>query len=127
MPISNSINQQEKIIYSVCTGVMAEKDFDSYISNIWSHDTYYGFNELFDTTEADWSKFNFSYLLNISKAASKLNTIDPDSKFAWVVLEGKQKELTDFYKAAKSLTNTRSRTLEAFYSKDEALRWLKTK
>ena len=127
MPISNSINQQEKIIYSVCTGVMAEEDFDSYISNIWSDDTYYGFNELFDTTEADWSKFNFSYLLNISKAASKLNTIDPDSKLAWVVLEGKQKELTDFYKAAKSLTNTRSRSLEAFYSKDEALRWLKTK
>ena len=38
-----------------------------------------------------------------------------------------QKELTDFYKAAKSVTNVRSRELEAFYSKDEALQWLKTK
>lgn len=127
MPIINSINQEDKIIYSVCTGVMAEEDFDSYILNIWGNNTYYGFNELFDTTEADWSEFDFSYLLNISKTASQLNTIDPNTKLAWVVLEGKQKELTDFYKAAKSVTNVRSRELEAFYSKDEALQWLKTK
>jgi len=40
------------------------------------------------------------------------------------VLEGKQRELTDFYKAAKSLKPVRSRALEAFYSMDEAIGWL---
>lgn len=35
--------------------------------------------------------FDFSYLVDVSEAAAKLNTLDPDSKLAWVVLEGKQK------------------------------------
>ena len=125
MPITTLINQEERIIYSTCSEIMTEGDFAYYIYEIWSHDKYYGFNELFDTVNGDWSEFDFSYLFKIAEKASKLTTIDPNSKLAWLVLEGKQKELTDFYKAAKSIIQTRSRALEAFYSRDEALEWLK--
>jgi hypothetical protein len=104
---------------------MTEDDFAYYINEIWSHDKYYGFNELFDTSNGDWSEFDFSFLFKVAEKASKLTTIDPNSKLAWFVLEGKQKELTDFYKSAKSIIQTRSRALEAFYSRDEALEWLK--
>ena len=124
MPINNTVNEDERIIYSICSGVMKPEDFDLYINTIWSHNEYYGFNELFDTVEADWSKFDFSYLFDIAKKAAALTTIDSNSKLAWIVLKGKQKELTDFYKAAKSLTQGQSRTLEAFYSKEDALQWL---
>ena len=127
MPINNTINKDEKTIYSVCTGIMEPEDFDLYINTIWRHDEHYGFNELFDTVEADWSEFDFSYLFKIAETASKLKTIDPNSKLAWLVLEGKQKELTDFYQAAKSLTNGPSRSLEAFYSRKDALEWLNSK
>ena len=126
MPIENTVNKEERIIYSICTGIMKEEDFNVYINKIWSHSEHYGFNELFDTTQADWSDFDFGYLFNVAERAAKLNTIDPDSKLAWIVLEGKQKELTDFYKAAKSLTHGKSRSLEAFYSKDDAMHWLKS-
>lgn len=127
MPINNTVNKDEEIIYSICTGIMKPEDFDLYISTIWRTGKHYGFNELFDTVEADWNEFDFNYLLKIADTASRLKAIDPNSKLAWVVLEGKQKELTSFYKAAKSLTDTPSRSLEAFYSRDDALDWLKTR
>jgi len=124
MPINNTIDKDEKIIYSICTGVMKPEDFDDYINRIWIDGQYYGFNELFDTVQGDWSKFDFGYLFSVAESASKLKTIDADSKLAWVVVEGKQKELTDFYKTAKSLMPVKSRSLEAFYSISEAIKWL---
>ena len=124
MPINNTVDKDKKIIYSICTGIMVREDFDFYVNTIWNHNEHYGFNELFDTVEADWSKFDFNYLFDVAKKATTLTSIDPNSKLAWVVLKGKQKELTDFYKAAKSLTQGQSRTLEAFYSKEDALQWL---
>ena len=125
MPIENIIDNTEKIIFTICSGTMRDEDFDLYVKRIWGNDQYYEFNELFDTVQADWSKFDFGYLLGFAKEAAKLTTINPDTKLAWVVLEGKQKQLTDFYKSAKSLTNVKSRALVAFYSKEEALEWLK--
>ena len=125
MAIKNTINEEEKIIYSICTGVMMLEDFDIYIENIWGDGKYFGFNELFDTTQADWDDFDFGYLFTVAKNAAKLGTIYPDSKLAWVVLEGKQKELTNFYKAAKLSLPVKSRALEAFYSRNEAIQWLK--
>lgn len=127
MPIENSVDMEEKIVYSICRGVMTEEDFAEYVKNVWSDRRYYGFNELFDVTQGDWSDFDYGYLFTVAKRASILTTIDPDSKLAWVVLEGKQKELTDFYKAAKAMNAERpGRALEAFYSKEEALDWLRS-
>ena len=125
MPIENLITDDEKIIYSTCIGVMTPEDFDGYIRRIWSTADHFGYNEFFDVTQADWSKFDFGYLLTVAQNAAKLFTIDPNSKLAWLVLEGKQKELTDFYKAAKLMTNAASRDLEAFYNKEEAFEWLR--
>ncbi len=127
MPIHNSVDEKERIVYSICSGTMKPEDFVDYINEIWSHGNYYGFNELFDTREADWSQFKFSYLIEVAKRASQLRTIDPGSKLAWIVIEGKQKELTDFYKSAKLMTPGTSRQLEAFNSEEEAMRWLRAR
>jgi len=124
MPIKVTIDPDARIIYSTCMGTMTEEDFVKYQQWPWGDNTYYGFNELFDVTQADWSGFNFSFLLTVADNASKLGTLDPQSKLAWVILEGKQKALTDFYKAAKSTVTTKSRQLQAFYSREEAMSWL---
>lgn len=127
MPIESSVDMDEKIVYSTCTGEMSAEDFVEYVKNTWSDHKYYGFNELFDVTQGDWSDFNYGYLFAVAKRAAILPTIDPDSKFAWVVLEGKQRQLTDFYKAAKTMNAGRpGRTLEAFYSREKALDWLRS-
>lgn len=124
MPIINTINEKEKIIYTTCTSEMKSEDFDDYLIRIWGHDKYYNYNELFDTVSADWSSFNYSYLIEFAQAAAKLKTLNPKTRLAFIVIEGKQKQLTDFYKAAKSFTNVKSRALESFISKEKALQWL---
>lgn len=53
MPIESTINTDEKIIYTVCKGLMTPDDFNFYIKNIWGTQKNYGFNELFDTIAAD--------------------------------------------------------------------------
>lgn len=128
MPIINTIDEKEKIIYTTCSGVMENKDFDDYLIRIWGHDKYFYYNELFDTVnDADWNSFDYNYLIGFAQAAAKLKTINTETKLAWIVIEGKQKELTDFYKAAKSFTNVKSRALESFESKEKALQWLRQK
>ncbi len=124
MPITNKTDHDKKLIYTSCSGVMTEEDFRDYILRIWGDMSHYGYNELFDTRQADWDLFDFGYLLDVAKNAATLKTIDYNSKLAWLVLEGKQKQLTDFYKSAKSLLPTNSRKLQAFYSEAEALAWL---
>lgn len=126
MPIDNVINEVEKRVYTVCRGVMTLEDFKEYINRIWGDARCYGFNELFDTRPADWSEFDFANLFVVAKSAAQSGTIDPNTKLAWVVLEGKQKALTDFYKNIKAMLPVNSRELQAFYSEEEALKWLES-
>ena len=124
MPILNEINHEQRCVYTNCDGLMTASCFDEYIARVWTKLEYFGYNELFDTTKADWSKFEFSYLFEIAQRASQLTAIDPNSKLAWHVSEIKEKELTDFYKTAKAMITKNSRDLEAFYDRKEALKWL---
>ena len=124
MPINNTVDENKKLIYSICSGEMRKEDFSDYIGRIWADDTHFGYNEIFDTTQGNWDNFDFGFLLSVAESAAKLNTIDPNSKLAWIVLEGKQKHLTDFYKSAKSILPVKSRSLEAFYTESDAMKWL---
>lgn len=124
MAIFNKVDEDQKIVYTRCTGLMTIEDFTDYITRVWGDFTHYGYNELFDLVDGDWSEFEFGFLLEIAREAARLKTIDYDSKLAWVLQDGKQKELVDFYKTAKALLPVQSRSLKAFYSRDEAMKWL---
>jgi len=124
MPIENTIEHNQRCVYTICNGIMCAQDFDDYIGRIWTDSSHFGYNEFFDTTLADWSEFDFSYLLDIAKQAAQLTAIDTSSRLAWYVTEGKDKELTDFYITVKSFITSESRSLEAFYNREDALAWL---
>lgn len=124
MPIKNIINDSEKIVYSICNGEMSLDDFKVYVDSVWRDARCYGYNELFDTRQADWENFDFTNLFVVASDAARLGTLDPYSKLAWLVLEGKQKALTDFYKNAKALLPVNSRKMQAFFSEQEAIEWL---
>lgn len=124
MPIKNEIDHHQKCIYSICTGVMCTDDFDEYLADIWTNSSHFGYNEFFDTTEADWSQYDVMSLMSIAQKATQLTAIDANSKLAWLVSDEKVKQLTDEYKATKSLMNVQSRKLQAFFSREEALLWL---
>ena len=124
MPIQSEINDDEGMVYTRCYGSMLLADFHHYIAHVWSDRRCYGYNELFNTTEGDWSEFDFGSLLDVASRAAELNTIDPNSKLAWIVDDGKSQALTGFYKAAKASLPVESRSLEAFKSRREAMAWL---
>lgn len=124
MPVDNIINEAEKRIYTVCRGVMSLDDIMEYLERVWRDARHYGFNELFDVTRGDWSKFDFCDLFIVARDVAQLATIDPGSKLAWVVLEGKQMELTKFYTNIKAMLPVSSRELRSFYSEQEAIKWL---
>jgi len=125
MPIESHASDEERIIYTTCLGAMTLDDFKDYMNTVWGDLRYFGYNELFDASEGDWSSFDFSLLFTVAVEAAKLGSLDPNSRLAWLIKEGKQKELTDFYTTAKSALPISSRDLQAFYDRDAALQWLR--
>ena len=103
---------------------MTLEDFKDYVKRIWSDARCYGYDELFDIRQGEWDNFDFSDLFVVASDAAQLATVDPGTKLAWVVLEGKQKALTDFYKNLKAVLPVESRALKAFYTEEEAIAWL---
>lgn len=99
-------------------------DFHYYIYDFWANNEVLQYNEIFDTTAADWSNMSYSDLITISQKAGEVKAIDTDTKFSWVVNGSDVKELTDFYKSAKILQTEKSRILCAFNNYDEAMQWV---
>lgn len=124
MPIHNRIDEENRIVYSICEGKMELADFTDYTSQIWGDARYSGYNELFDMRSGDWDDFDFSNLFVVATDASNLNVLTSDMMFACVTGEGKAQKLTEFYLAAKGMITSKSRQLEAFETEDEALTWL---
>lgn len=124
MTIQNRVDHEQLCVYTNCTGIMKETDIDDYMSRIWTVSSHFGYNELFDTTQGDWSEFDFGHLFNIAKTASLLTAIDPGSKLAWVVSSEKIKRLTELYAESKAMITTQVRHQEAFFNREDALCWL---
>lgn len=124
MPIKNEIKHEQRCIYTMCSGLISAQDIDEYLARIWTDITLYGYNEFFDATRADWRNVDFDYLFEIAQQASKLTVIDNNTKLAWFVAGQSEKEKADFYVSAKSLITSESRSIKAFFDRDEALRWL---
>ena len=124
MPISSSINLGAKLVLTRCGGLMASSDFDHYMAEVWSHNDYFGFNELFYTGEGNWSGFEFNQVLDVAAKSARLIRFKPNSKFAFVVSIGIQEELCKFYTAAKSLKQGQFREIRLFTTEIEAMDWL---
>ena len=124
MPIHADINVDERRVYTTCSGEITAACFKNYQDNVWRDESLYGFNELFDATQADFSTLNFSDMLTVAEGAAKLNTLAPDSKIAILVTPGKQEEIANFYVAAKGSMPVTSRAMQIFQDRDDALAWL---
>lgn len=124
MPITSQVDEKRKLIRTQCTGVLTLDDFFLYKQSLWADREYYGFNELFDISQADFSRIEFADLLTLAKHSNSLITLDPDSKLAILVSSQKQTELTEFYRNARGMLPNKSRIMKVFHSGAEALEWL---
>lgn len=124
MPITSTLNQENNLIRTICTDVIYMDDFYAWFEYLAGNDLV-GCHEIFDTRAADWSKISYLELMTISEKASKVETIDVSTKFAWVICKAEVETLTKFYTSIKILHPGKSRTLRSFYDYDEALQWFK--
>ena len=126
MPIKSHIDKDQKMIHTVCTGVITKHDFDFYLNEFLSKNDITGCNEIFDTRKGDWSQINYSDLVAIALKSMGIENIDVTTKFAWVVDEDEVNAMTNFYKESKIFHDKKSRVLYSFYNYDDAMNWLRS-
>lgn len=127
MPILYTPNHKLQILHTVSHGTVTSDEIAYYQKTAWLDPALFGYNELYDLTDSDYSKINFSDLFKISKTASKLYMLDPNSKFAFLTGNTYHEQLADFYITAKELTPGPSRSIKKFTNRDDAMQWLTTK
>lgn len=127
MTITSTPDHNKRILYTVCSGHITLQEIECYQYTTWLEPSIYGYNELFDLADSDFSAISFSDLIHIAETASKLYMIDPDSGIAFITKTDHHIELAEFYIAAKSLAKTASREVRHFTSRSFALEWLSSK
>ena len=124
MPIKATPDHELKIMKTVCSKKISLEDIEHYQYTVWMEPSVYGYNELFDFSDSDYSDISFADLIHIAETASKLYMIDPKSRFAFLTHNLQHQKIADFYIATKALIKAPSRTIKSFKSYDEAMQWL---
>lgn len=124
MTITSIPDHKNRILNTVCSGFITRHELEHYQHTAWLDPAIYGYNELFDLTESDFSDVSFSDLLTVAKNASKLSIHDPNSRFAFLTATPHHEELAKFYITARSMIDSPSRDLKQFSSQTKALEWL---
>ncbi len=123
MPIESTIDRKKRLVNTVCSGTVTLGDFLKYQDNVWRDESLFGFNELFDTDDGDFSALTISDLQEVAKNASRLN-LDPNSRIAIVVHSSKQDGLADMYMVLKQQRPENTRKIQSFLDKQSGLAWL---
>lgn len=124
MPIQSTADHENRILHTVCRGRLTLQDIETYQGSAWQEPTIYGYNELYDFADSDYSDVSFGDLLTVAQNSSKLYMLDPDSRFAFLTHTPQHEEIADFYIAARSLASTPSREIRKFSLREEAMDWL---
>lgn len=124
MPIKSTPDHKLRIVHTVCSEQVTLDDIRHYQNTVWLEPGIYGYNELYDFSDSDYSAVQFGDLINIAQQAAKLYMLDPDSRFAFLTHSPQHEKIADFYMAAKSISSEPSREIKSFNSYEEAMAWL---
>jgi len=124
MPLLSTPDHNLRIVHTVCSGLVTLADIEKYQYSVWLEPTIYGYNELFDMVDSDFTQIEFGDLITVAQTASKLYMLDPASRFAFLTATPHHQQVADFYISAKALTKGPSRDLKCFDSREQAMTWL---
>ena len=124
MPIKAHPDHELKIVHTVSSGKITYADFENFQMTVWLDPEIYGYNELYDFADSDYSGVEFGELIAIAQKASKQYMLDPNSRFAFLTHTPQHERIAEFYLAAKSMITRPSRTLKSFSSYEDAMVWL---
>ncbi len=108
----------------MCSGQITLEDVRHYQNTVWLEPTIYGYNELYDFADSDYSAVQFGDLIIITQQAAKLYMLDPNARFAFLTHNTRQKQVAEFYMAAKSFSSGPSRAINRFSAREKAMAWL---
>ena len=124
MPITSAPDHSKRLIRTVCSGHITLDEITHYQATAFLNPDIYGYNELFDMTDGDYSEIQFSDMINVADHATKLYMIDPNTRLAILAADTLQRQLADFYISTQSMTQGPSREIRRFDKLEEALDWL---
>ena len=124
MPVTSTPDHKLRIVLTICSGLVTLEEIEHYQNTTCLVPDVYGYNELFDFSDSDFSNISYSNLLTIAERASKAYTLDPDSRFAFLTSTQDHQRIADFYIAAKAITKGPSREIRSFTPLDLAMAWL---
>lgn len=124
MSIQSTPDHELRIVRTVCSGLITHEDIKHYQATTWLDPAIYGYNELYDFTDSDYSVVQFGELISIAQRAAKLYMLDPDSRFAFLTHNHQHEAVAEFYMAAKSFSSASSREIGSFDSYEKVMDWL---
>lgn len=124
MPIQSTPDHKLRIVRTVCSGGVTLEDVRHYQNTVWLEPAIYGYNELFDFTDSDYSAVQFGDLITIAQQAARLYMLDPNSRFAFLTHTTQHEGVADFYMAATSFSSGSSREIKSFNSYEKVMAWL---
>lgn len=124
MPIQSTPDHELRIVHTICSGLITHEDIRHYQATTWLDPAIYGYNELYDFTDSDYSVVQFGDLISIAQRAAKLYMLDPNSRFAFLTHNIQHEAVADFYMAAKTFSSGSSREIRSFNSYEKVMAWL---
>ncbi|MCK4708315.1 MAG: hypothetical protein KAU21_06845, partial [Gammaproteobacteria bacterium] len=124
MPVIANPDHQLRIVHTICSGLLTIEEIEHYQKTTWLVPEIYGYNELFDLSDADISNLRTEHFIQMAENVAKLHMLDTNSRLALLICNKNQLPLAEFYLAAKTLLPVPTREAKIFESKDAAMNWL---
>jgi len=124
MPIDCSVDRDRKIISTTCRGKITRQEFFDHQRVNGSDESLFGFDEILDTREADFSEFDHLALQSIAQVTGQLPAIDSNAVLAVLVSEGNTKIIVELYQMVEKVVNGSGREIQFFQRPDEAYSWV---
>lgn len=124
MPINIIPNTSLCMIHTVCSGIVSFQQVQDYLQTTWLDSELYGYNELFDFSNSDFSHISHSELISLAQCEAKLYMLDDSARVAFLNHTADHERVSAFFITAKSIIPGPSRELKSFTNKDQAMNWL---
>jgi hypothetical protein len=124
MPIHSLANHKLQLVQTVCCDSISLTDVEDHHMTFWSDPVLFGYSELVDFSNADFSRIHYGDLLTITQQATKLYQHDPKSRMGIVCYTEEHLNIANFYISNQSMTTGRAREIRCFNNREQALNWL---
>ena len=124
MPITFKVDREREIIFTTCRDKISVQEFFEHQRENGGDRSLFGYDEILDVRQADFSAFNHLALQSIAQATDQLAAIDTNTSVAVLVDEGCTKTIIELYQMVENVVNGVGRKMQIFSKLEDAESWL---